>query len=95
MQERTRQHVRTRVRIDVGRGNCTGRRPTLMNSTSGFASARSLNTGAIRWHGPHHVAVKSTTTSFDWLIISSNSCLVLISLTIVFKLARAYGENGQ
>jgi len=36
-----------------------------MNTQSVFASAIFANSGAILWHGPHHVAVKSTTTSCE------------------------------
>merc|ERR550514_1140484 len=32
---------------------------TLRKTTSGYVSANSANLGAILWHGPHHVAVKS------------------------------------
>lgn len=36
---------------------------TLMNTQSGKSSAILTNVGPMRWHGPHHVAVKSTHTS--------------------------------
>jgi hypothetical protein len=55
MQACVHQHVCALFRVDVGRSICTGSRPTLMNSTSGFAAASSMNTGAMRWHGPHLV----------------------------------------
>ena len=35
----------------------------MTNVTLGNSSAHLTNMGAIRWQGPHHVAVKSTTTS--------------------------------
>ena len=36
---------------------------TLMNTQSEYSSAILTNVGPMRWHGPHHVAVKSTHTS--------------------------------
>uniref|UniRef100_A0A0E9XAG0 Uncharacterized protein n=1 Tax=Anguilla anguilla TaxID=7936 RepID=A0A0E9XAG0_ANGAN len=38
---------------------------TFRNTTSGYLSDSSLKKGAMLWQGPHHVAVKSTTTSLS------------------------------
>lgn len=49
----------------------------LMNSTWGNSCAYCMKMGLIFWHGPHHAAVKSTTTSCSpaLAIMSSNSAL--------------------
>jgi hypothetical protein len=46
----------------VGRRTSLTSTSTLINSAPGYWSAISTNIGAMRLHGPHHVAVKSTTT---------------------------------
>ena len=48
---------------------------TLTNCTSGISSARAAKTGAMRWHGPHHVAVKSTTVSLFSAMAASKAAL--------------------
>ena len=59
------------------------------NQTSGitritYSDAISTNLGPMRWHGPHHDAVKSTATNFapEFWMIASNSDFVATTFTI-------------
>ena len=51
---------------------------------STYSDAISTNLGPMRWHGPHHDAVKSTATNFapEFWMIASNSDFVATTFTI-------------
>lgn len=53
------------TRESVGRRTSLASTSTLINSAPGNSAAIFSNCGPMRWHGPHHFAVKSTTTGCE------------------------------
>ncbi len=63
-------------------GNMDVRRrkwPTLQKMASGYVAARASKTGEIIVQGPHHDALKSTTTSFPFVPIRSSYSAMLLT----------------
>ena len=62
---------------------------------STYSDAISTNLGPMRWHGPHHDAVKSTATNFapEFWMIASNSDFVATTFTIWRKLQKKMSQS--
>src|SRR5690349_5580645 len=61
-----------------------------MRARPSYSLASSSSTGAIRWHGPHHSAQKSTSTGTS-LARTSSAKVASVTLAVMLFLSVTYG----